>query len=151
MLKYLNTNCFFSRTKDGSKELSSQLNLSLHWPLSDLRNLHMAMQQIGSLLTRVVLRMQNKETQCRAVVVAQLVERWLPIPEVRGSNPVIGKNLLILNNYWILCIEKTKNKEKEAGNGPFKKKKLGLKCFMLKPCSDWPRNSNQSWSLFAHM
>ena len=28
-----------------------------------------------------------------AVVVAQLVERLLPIPEVRGSNPVIGKTL----------------------------------------------------------
>ena len=27
--------------------------------------------------------------------VAQLVERLLPIPEVRGSNPVIGKNLFI--------------------------------------------------------
>ena len=31
----------------------------------------------------------------RAVVVAQLVERSLPIPQVRGSNPVIGKNLYI--------------------------------------------------------
>ena len=30
-----------------------------------------------------------------AVGVAQLVERSLPIPEVRGSNPVIGKNLFI--------------------------------------------------------
>ena len=30
-----------------------------------------------------------------AVVVAQLVERSLPIPEIRGSNPVIGKNLFI--------------------------------------------------------
>ena len=30
-----------------------------------------------------------------AVVVAQLVERSLPILEVRGSNPVIGKNLYI--------------------------------------------------------
>ena len=29
--------------------------------------------------------------------VAQLVERSLPIPEVHGSNPVIGKNLFILN------------------------------------------------------
>ena len=29
--------------------------------------------------------------------VAQLVERSLPIPEVRGSNPVFGKNLFILN------------------------------------------------------
>ena len=64
----------------------------------------------------------------RAVVVAQLVERSLPKPEVRGSNPVIGENLYI---YWTfvycqLCIEKTKNKEKEAGNGPFflKKKEL---------------------------
>ena len=28
-----------------------------------------------------------------AVVVAQLVEQFLPVPEVRGSNPVIGKNL----------------------------------------------------------
>ena len=30
-----------------------------------------------------------------AVVVAQFVERSLPIPEVRGLNPVIGKNLFI--------------------------------------------------------
>jgi len=30
-----------------------------------------------------------------AVVVTQLVERLLPIPEVRGLNPVIGKNLFI--------------------------------------------------------
>ena len=29
------------------------------------------------------------------MVVAQLVERSLPIPEVRGSIPVIGKNLFI--------------------------------------------------------
>ena len=30
----------------------------------------------------------------RAVGVAQLVERSLPIPELRGSNPVIGKNYI---------------------------------------------------------
>ena len=52
------------------------------------------------------------------VVVAQLVEQSLPIPEVRGSNPVIGKNLFISN----ICILSTvywkdDNKEKEAGNG----------------------------------
>ena len=29
----------------------------------------------------------------RAVVVAQLVEQLLPIQDIRGSNPVIGKNL----------------------------------------------------------
>ena len=28
---------------------------------------------------------------------AQLVEQLLPIPEVRSSNPVIGKNLFIFN------------------------------------------------------
>ena len=37
----------------------------------------------------------------REVVVAQLVGRLLPIPEVRGSNPV--KNLLISN----ICILST--------------------------------------------
>ena len=30
-----------------------------------------------------------------AVVVVQLVERLLPIPEVCGSNPVIGKKLYL--------------------------------------------------------
>ena len=52
--------------------------------------------------------------------VAQLVEQLLPIPEVRGSNPVIGKkilNICLLSTvYW-----KDNNKEKEAGNGPFLK------------------------------
>ena len=46
-------------------------------------------------------------------------------PEVRGSNPVIGKNLLISN----ICILSTvywkdENKEKEAGNGPFLKENI---------------------------
>ena len=36
-----------------------------------------------------------KKTLERAVVVAQLVEWLLLIPEVRGSNPVIDKNLFI--------------------------------------------------------
>ena len=56
------------------------------------------------------------------VVVAQLVERLIPIPEAPGLNPVIGKNL-----YWIFtvnCFEKTKIKKKEAENGPFLKKKI---------------------------
>ena len=54
------------------------------------------------------------------VVVAQLVERSLPIPEVRGSNPVIGK-ILYISNICLLSIVywKDENKEKEAGNGPF--------------------------------
>jgi len=50
-----------------------------------------------------------------AVLVAQLVEWLLPILEVCGSNPVIGKILFILN----ICLQSTvywkdENKEKEA-------------------------------------
>ena len=56
---------------------------------------------------------------------AQLVEWSLPIPKVHGSNPVIGKiyfeRLFIVN-----CIEKTKIKKKEAGNGPFLKRRTAL-------------------------
>ena len=59
----------------------------------------------------------SSQTKARdwGVVVAQVVDRSLPTPEVHCSNPVIGKNL-----YWMLtvsCIEKTKKKIKETGNG----------------------------------
>ena len=48
---------------------------------------------------------------------AQLVE-WLPtIPDVHGSNPVIGK-IYIEHLFSVNCIEKTKIKKKEAGNCP---------------------------------
>ena len=57
----------------------------------------------------------------RAAVVAQLVERALSIPEVRGLNPVVGQNLYIEKLFTVSCIEKTKIKKKVAGNGPFKK------------------------------
>ena len=56
------------------------------------------------------------------MVVAQLAERLLLIPEVCGSNPVIGKidwTFVYCQLYW-----KDKNKEKEARNGRFKKNKL---------------------------
>ena len=52
------------------------------------------------------------------MVVAQLVEGSLPTPEIRGSDPDIGK-ILSAN----CTIEKGKNKEKEAGNGPSLKKR----------------------------
>ena len=48
---------------------------------------------------------------CRALVVAQLVERSLLIPEVRGLNPVISKNLYI--TVTVNCIKKTKIKKKK--------------------------------------
>ena len=47
---------------------------------------------------------------------AQLVEQLLPIPEVHGSNPVIGENLFV---YCQLCIEKTKIKKKRPGMAHF--------------------------------
>ena len=51
------------------------------------------------------------------MVVAQLVEQSFLIPEVRGSNPVIGKNLFW--TFYCQLYRKDENKEKEAGNGPF--------------------------------
>ena len=58
------------------------------------------------------------------VVVAQLVERSLPIPKVCGSNPVIGKiywTFIYCQLYW-----KDENKEKRGREWPifFKKTKL---------------------------
>ena len=58
-----------------------------------------------------------KELRTWAAVVAQLAEQSLPIPEVRGSNLVIGKNVYIEHLFTVNCIEKTKIKEKEAVNG----------------------------------
>ena len=54
-----------------------------------------------------------------AVVVAQLVKRSLPIPEIRGSNPDIGK---ILSTYC--TIEKKKIKKKRPGMAHLKKSKF---------------------------
>ena len=48
-----------------------------------------------------------------AVVVARLVERSLPTPEICGSNLDIGQNFV-----YHLYSRKDKNKEKEARNGP---------------------------------
>ena len=60
--------------------------------------------------------------QLGAVVVVQLLEWLLPI---QRSKQV--RNQSSAKNYWtftVNCIEKTKRKEKEAGNCPFLKKKL---------------------------
>ena len=51
-----------------------------------------------------------KSSILRAVVVAQLAEWSLPIPEVRGSNPVIDK--LLYCTFTINCIDKTKIHER---------------------------------------
>ena len=54
---------------------------------------------------------------------ASLVMRSLPIPEVHGSNPVIGKNLY--PRLTVNCIEKTKIK-KRGREWPFFKKTMFL-------------------------
>jgi len=58
------------------------------------------------------------------VVVAQLVERSLPITKVLGSNPDIGKKYI--EHFTVNCIEKTKIKEKRPGIAHFLKKVFGL-------------------------
>ena len=61
---------------------------------------------------------QGQKKSRWSVVVAQLVEQLLPIPEVHGSNPVIGKTLYC--TFTVNCIEKTKIKKKR----PIKKTNL---------------------------
>ena len=58
-----------------------------------------------------------------AVVVAQLVERSLPITEVRSSNPAIGKNY-IEHLFTVDCFEKTKIKKKRPGTAQNKTEQL---------------------------
>ena len=61
-----------------------------------------------------------------ALVVAQLVERLLPTPEIRGSNPDIIKIV-----YTNCTIEKTKIKKKRPGMGHLKKKKKKKQIFLI--------------------
>ena len=63
-------------------------------------------------------RHSKQRKQKGEVVVAQLAERLLMIPEDPGSNPAIGN--FYLNIYLLLTVcRKDENKEKEAENGPY--------------------------------
>ena len=67
------------------------------------------------------------------MVVAQLVERSLPNPKVRGSNPVIGKNLpiFLLNICFLSTVyRKDENKGKRGREWPIFLKKHRLKVFL---------------------
>ena len=57
-----------------------------------------------------------------AVVVAQLVERSLLTPEVRGLNPVIGK--IYIEHGFLSIVLKNENKEKRGREWPIFIKKL---------------------------
>ena len=61
-----------------------------------------------------ILRLENTMFSW-AVVVAQLLERLLPTPLIRGSNPAIGKASLLPINCIINCFEKSKIKKKWPG------------------------------------
>ena len=56
----------------------------------------------------------NPNNNQNIVVVAQLTVWSLPIPEVCGFNPVVGKKI-----EHIYCFEKMKIKKKVARNGQF--------------------------------
>ena len=68
------------------------------------------------------LSLTLKTIFCWEVVVAQLVERLLPTQEVRGSNPVIGKNLFIYL-FSVNCVLKRRKKEKRGREWPIFLKK----------------------------
>ena len=72
-----------------------------------------------------------KKRLVSAVVVAQLVERLLPIPEVRGSNPVIGKILFLYieHLFTVNCVLKRRK---------IKKNRPGMAHFFLKKVCEWP-------------
>ena len=63
--------------------------------------------------------MFNAKIQFKQIV-SQLAERSLPIPEVSGSNSVIGK--ILCRTCLLSMVEKTIIKEKETDNGPFGQK-----------------------------
>ena len=78
---------------------------------------------------------RNQRNAIGAVVVAQLEERSLLIPEVCGSNPVISKKL-----YWkftVNCNEKTKIKKKRPGMAHILRNVMrfnGKRCFTFYLC-----------------
>ena len=65
------------------------------------------------------LKSLHKNVNDWIVIVAYLVERSLPTPEIRGSIPFIG-NVIYYRLYRNKLCKRDKNKEKEAGNGPIK-------------------------------
>ena len=70
----------------------------------------------------VIAVLKRNKDRIGAVVVANFVERSLPIPEVRCSNLVIGKKL-----YWtfnVNCIEKTKIMKKRPRLANFFKRPI---------------------------
>ena len=75
-----------------------------------------------NVLKSFVIGMTNKRMTTREVVVAQLVERLLPIPEVRGSIPVIRNFFIYIEQllYTVNCVlKRRKIKKKRPGMAHF--------------------------------
>ena len=64
------------------------------------------------------------------MVVAQLVEQSPPTPEIRSSNPIIGKTF-IEQLFNVNSVEKTKIKKKRQGMAHFVKKYHGTACLIF--------------------
>ena len=65
------------------------------------------------------------------MIEAQLVEQSLPKPEIRGSNPVIGK-FYLLSTVMKTCTEKTKINKKRHGMAHSKKiRRISRLCFYI--------------------
>ena len=73
----------------------------------------------------------------RAVNVAQLAGRLLPIPEICGSNQI---KQILKRTYLLLTVEKTKINEKGAGNGPLLKNGISRLNRRWGPYSKWARS-----------
>ena len=73
-----------------------------------------------------------------AVVVAQLVKWLLPIPEIFGSNPVIGK--ILFWTYLLLTVEKTKINKKRPGMYHLKTNVTALNSYLI--LISWTSNVN---------
>ena len=84
-----------------------------------------------------------------AVVVAKLVQWSLLIPEVRGSNPFIGKLI------WNICFLSTVlERRKEKKNGTFFKKQLMvfkniMKLLQILTSQNAPDVSNGTWNMWV--
>ena len=79
------------------------------------------------------------------MVVAQVVERSLPTPEIRGLNPIIGTCFI----YQLELNRKGENKEKEAGHGPSLKifwSSFGLQIRAFFSGGNYPSGHNKYFS-----
>ena len=89
-----------------------------HWVIAQYRLSLTLLLTSWELFNPISYQWTINNLQPREVVVAQLVEQPLLIPEVRGSDPVIGK-IYIDQLFTINCIEKKKINKKRPGMAHF--------------------------------